>query len=143
MRVGEWAQKLSNDPRHNGHNPSAPTTGSRERGTDATRNTGRSGCQKTLARRSARREERVTVQDPIQKQDGDEMAQGGGGRVTCDLSMWCVVRGGETNGVPVVTNVGLQHDAAGAKRGDSPNSAQLFGCAFLSTLRRRARSEVL
>ena len=42
-------------------------------------NTGRSGCQKTLARRSARREERVTVQDPVQKQDGDEMAQGGGG----------------------------------------------------------------
>ena len=46
--------------------PSPPTTGLRQRGNDATRNTGRSARLKAVTRRSTRREERVTVQGPVE-----------------------------------------------------------------------------
>ena len=52
----------------------------RRGGTGSTRNTGRSGRQNTATRRSARREERVTVQGPVKKQQPDGMSHGGGGQ---------------------------------------------------------------
>ena len=47
--------------------PSTPTTGLRQCGNDATRNTGRSGRQNTATRCSTRREEWKTVQGPVKK----------------------------------------------------------------------------
>ena len=55
--------------------PGTPTTGLRERGNNTSRNTGRSGRQNTLTRCSMRREERVTVQGPVQKQQHDGMSR--------------------------------------------------------------------
>ena len=59
--------------------PSAPTNALRLRGNDTNRNTGRSGCQNAATRQRARREERVTVQGPVKKQQPDGMSYGGGG----------------------------------------------------------------
>ena len=98
---GSGQQKQSNEPRNNQHNshtpttghrwrtngtashtqhgPSTPTTGLRERGNDTSRSTGRSGRQKAATRRNMRRDERVTVQGPVEKQQPDGMSRRGGG----------------------------------------------------------------
>ena len=62
---------------HIRHSPSTPTTGLRERGNDTSRSTGRSGRQKAATRHNMRREERVTVQGPVKKQQPDGMSHGG------------------------------------------------------------------
>ena len=49
-----------------------------ERG-NTSRSTGRSGRQKAATRRNMRREERVTVQGPVKKQQPDGMSHRGGG----------------------------------------------------------------
>ena len=101
LRTEVWGQqKQSNDPRNNlqhnpqyancwapltrkrhipphYHSPSTPTTGLRERGNDTNKSTGRSGRQNAATRRNMRREERVTVQGPIKKQQPDRMSHGG------------------------------------------------------------------
>ena len=56
------------------HSPSTPTTGLRERGNDTNKSTGHSGRQKSATRRNMRREERVTVQGPVKKQQPDGMS---------------------------------------------------------------------
>ena len=70
-------QNPSNDSRNNQHSPGTPTAGLRERGTDTGRSTGRSGRQKAATRRNMRREERVTVQGPVKKQQPDGMSHRG------------------------------------------------------------------
>ena len=60
--VGSKNGKTS--PATNSTTPSAPATGPRQRGNDTTRNTGRSGRQNALTRRSSQIEERVTVRGP-------------------------------------------------------------------------------
>ena len=100
LRAEVWEQqKQSNDPRNNQHNPQdanywaplthkrhipphpaqpgTPTTGLRERGNDTSRSTGRSGRQNAATRRNMRREERVTVQGPVKKQQPDGMSHRG------------------------------------------------------------------
>ena len=62
---------------HIQHSPSTPTTGLRECGNDTSRNTGRSGRQNAATRRNTRREERVTVQGPVKKQQPDGMSHRG------------------------------------------------------------------
>ena len=59
------------------HSPSTPTTGLHERGDDTSRSTGRSGRQNAATRRNMRREERVTVQGPVKKQQPDGMSHRG------------------------------------------------------------------
>ena len=69
--------------RHIQHSPNTPTTGLRERGNDTSKSTGCSGRQKAATRRNMRREERVTVQGPVKKQQPDGMShrgQVGGGQ---------------------------------------------------------------
>ena len=65
-------------PRHPGtpapRHPGTPTTGLRERGNDTNKSTGRSGRQYTATRCNMRREERVTVQGPVKKQQPDGMS---------------------------------------------------------------------
>ena len=56
------------------HSPNTPTTGLRERGNDTSKSTGCSGRQKAATRRNMRREERVTVQGPVKKQQPDGMS---------------------------------------------------------------------
>ena len=56
-----------NGIRRNQHSPGTPTTGLRERGNDTSRSTGRSSQQNAVTQRNMRREERVTVQDPVKK----------------------------------------------------------------------------
>ena len=51
----------------------------RERGTDTSRSTGRSGRQNAATRRNMRREDRVTVQGPVKEQQPDGMSHGGRG----------------------------------------------------------------
>ena len=68
--------------RHIQHSPGTPTTGLRERGNDTSRSTGRSGRQNAATRRNMRREERVTVQGPVKKQQRDRMSHTGGGGLT-------------------------------------------------------------
>ena len=53
------------------------TTELRSGRNDTTRNTGRSGRQNTVTRRSMRREERVTVHGPIKNQQPDRMSHRG------------------------------------------------------------------
>ena len=72
---GSGQQRPRNDPRSNQHNPSTPTTGLRQR---ESRNTGRSGRQTAATRRNMQREERVTVQGPVKKQQPDGMSHRGG-----------------------------------------------------------------
>ena len=48
-----------------------------ECGNDTSRSTGRGGRQNAATRRNMRREERVTVQGPVKKQQPDGMAHGG------------------------------------------------------------------
>ena len=79
MRRGVGSKDRETTPATTSTTPSAPTTGLCERGNDTTRNTGRSGRQKAATRRSTRREERVTVQDPVKKQQPDGMSQKWGG----------------------------------------------------------------
>ena len=80
MRVG-WPPQLvkvllwgggggSAQPRHT-------NTGLRERGNGTSKSTGRSGRQNAATRRNMRREERVTVQGPVKKQQTDGMSHGG------------------------------------------------------------------
>ena len=64
--------------RHIQHSPGTPTTGLRERGNDTSRSTGRSGRQNAATRRNMRRDERVTVQGPVKKQQPDGMSHEGG-----------------------------------------------------------------
>ena len=61
------------------HSPGTPTAGLRERGNDTSRSTGRSGRQNAATRRNMRRDERVTVQGPVNKQQPDGMSHRGGG----------------------------------------------------------------
>ena len=90
---GVWATKTVKRPPqqpaqphgtscHIQHSPGTPTTGLHERGNDTSRSTGRSGRQKAATRRNMRREERVTVQAPVKKQQPDGMLHMGrmGGR---------------------------------------------------------------
>ena len=79
-------QTQSNDPGNNQHSPNTPTTGLRERGNDTSKSTGRSGRQKVATRRNMRREERVTVQGPVKKQQPDGMSHRGG------LGLWTCLR---------------------------------------------------
>ena len=72
------------------HSPGTPTTGLRERGNDTSKSTGRSGRQKAATRRNMRREERVTVQGPVKKQQPDRMSHRGAG-LGCALPFWRVV----------------------------------------------------
>ena len=67
----------TNGIRRNQHSPGTPTTGLRERENDTSRSTGRSGRQKAVTRRNMRREERVTVQGPVKKQQPDGMSHRG------------------------------------------------------------------
>ena len=67
----------TNGTRHNQHIPGTPTTGLRERGSDTSRSTGRSGRQNAATRRNMRREERVTVQGPVKKQQPNGMSHRG------------------------------------------------------------------
>ena len=71
-------QKQSNDPGNNQHNLNTPTIGLRKRGNDTSKSTGRSGRQNAATRRNMRREDRVTVQGPVKKQQLDGMSHGGG-----------------------------------------------------------------
>ena len=59
--------------------PGTPTTGLRERGNDMSKSTGRSGRQNAATQRNMRRDERVTVQGPVKKQQPDGMSHGGWG----------------------------------------------------------------
>ena len=92
-------QKQSNDPSNNQHilntpiigrhcrangtachiqySPNTPTTGLRERGSDTSKSTGRSGRQNAATRRNLRREERVAVQGPVKEQQPDGMSDRG------------------------------------------------------------------
>ena len=65
--------------RHIQHSPNTPTTGLRERGSNTSKSTGRSGRQNAATRRNMRREERVTVQGPVKEQQPDGMSHAGGG----------------------------------------------------------------
>ena len=76
---GSGQQRPRNDPRNNQHNPSTPTTGLCERENVTSRNTGRSSRQNAATRRSMWREERMTVQGPVKKQQPDGMSHRGGG----------------------------------------------------------------
>ena len=69
--------RANGTPCHIQHGPGTPTTGLRERGNDTGKSTGRSGRQKAATRRNVRREERVTVQGPVKKQQPDGMSHGG------------------------------------------------------------------
>ena len=67
---------------HIQHSPNAPTTGLRKHGNDTSKSTGRSDRKNAATRRNMRREERVTVQGPVTKQQADGMShRGGGGRI--------------------------------------------------------------
>ena len=59
--------------------PGTPTTGLSERGNDTGRSTGRSGQQNTVTQRNMRREDRVTAQGPVKKQQPDGMSHRGSG----------------------------------------------------------------
>ena len=76
--------------RHIQHSPGTPTTGLRECGTDTSRSTGRSGRQNAATRRNMRREERVTVQGPVKKQQPDGMPHRGRGYCCCACACWYV-----------------------------------------------------
>ena len=78
-REGEWSKNRKTIPATTSTTPSVPTTGHHQSGNDITRNTGRSGRQKALTRRSMRREERVTVQGPVKKPQPDGTSNKGGG----------------------------------------------------------------
>ena len=79
LRTEVCGQQQSNNPHNNQHSPNTPTTGLHERGNDTSRCTGRSSRQKAATRRNMRREERVTVQGPVKKQQPDGMSHRGGG----------------------------------------------------------------
>ena len=72
-----------------GNSPGTPTTGLRERGNDTSRSTGRSGRQNAATRRNMRRDERVSVEGPIKKQQPDGMSHRGGGN-TVGLPRFCL-----------------------------------------------------
>ena len=63
--------------RHIQHSPGTPTTGLCKCRKDTSKSTGRSGRQKAATRRNMRREERVTVQAPVKKQQPDGMSHKG------------------------------------------------------------------
>ena len=95
---GGGHRRTNGTPCHIQHSPGTPTTGLRERGNDTGRSTGRSGRQNATTRRNMRREERVTVQGPVKKQQPDGMSQrGGGASVRCGppqsaLHVWGIRR---------------------------------------------------
>ena len=70
--------RTNGTPCHIQRSLSIPTTGLHGRGNDNSRSTGRSGRQKAATRRNMRREERVTVQGPVKKQQPDGMSHRGG-----------------------------------------------------------------
>ena len=73
-----WAPLRANGTScHIQHSPSTPTTGLRECGNNTSRSTGCSGQQKAATRRNMPREERVTVQGPVKKQQPDGMSHRG------------------------------------------------------------------
>ena len=76
---GSGQQRPKNNSRSNQCNPRAPTTGLRECRSDTIRNTGCSVRQNTATQHSTRREERVTVQSPVKRQQPDGMSDRGGG----------------------------------------------------------------
>ena len=81
---GGGSKDCQTTPATTGTTPSTPTTGPCYRGHDTTRNSGRSGRQKALTRRSTRREEWVAVQGPVKKLQPDGMwHRGGGGAYMC------------------------------------------------------------
>ena len=67
--------------RHTMPHPAQPqhTNHWRERGNNTSRSTGRNGRQNAATRRSTQREERVTVQGPVKKQQLDGMSHRGAG----------------------------------------------------------------
>ena len=71
--------------------------GSRARGNDTSKSTGRSGRQNAATRRNTRRAERVTVQGPVKKLQPDGMSHGGWGGGGAGLG-WGCVPGGTTGG---------------------------------------------
>ena len=77
---------------HIQHSPNTPTTGLRDRGNDTSRSTGRSGRQNAATRRNMRREERVTVQGPVKKQQPDGVSHRGG-PITKELTQPMPYRG--------------------------------------------------
>ena len=84
-RAGGWGSRANGTSRHIQHSPGTPTPGLRERGNNTSRSTGRSGRQKAATRRNMRREERVTVQGPVKKQQPDGMSHGG-------MTLWACLR---------------------------------------------------
>ena len=62
-----------------GTTPSTPTLGPRQCEPDTSGITGPSGRQNTVPRRNMQREDRVTVQGPVKRQQPDGMSDGGGG----------------------------------------------------------------
>ena len=76
--------------------PTHQTTGLRERGNDTSGSTGRSGRRNAATRRNMRREERVTVQGPVKKQQPNGMSHGGGGGMAMILTSGA--GGGEGSG---------------------------------------------
>ena len=76
---GNGQQKRRHGPHTNQHNPDTSNIGLLDRETDTTRNIGRSGRQNAAPQRNMRREERVTVQGPVTKQQPDGMSHRGGG----------------------------------------------------------------
>ena len=95
------------------HSPGTPTTGLCERGNDTSRSTGRSGRQKAATRHNMRREERVTVQGPVKKQQPDGMSHRGdamriparGRAHVRGPAVWGRVNGSRTRIMPVMTSL--------------------------------------
>ena len=73
-----WTAKTVKRPRHIQHSPGTPTTGLRKRGNNTSRSTSRSGRQNAATRRNMQREERVTVQGLVKKQQPHGMSHRGG-----------------------------------------------------------------
>ena len=70
-------RRANGTPCHNQRSPGTPTTGLRERRNNTSRSTSRSCRQKAATRRNMRREERVTVQGPVKKQQPEGMSHRG------------------------------------------------------------------
>ena len=79
MRRGVGSNDRKTTPATTSTTPSAPTTGLGQCGNDTTRNTGRSGRQNAVTRRSTRRDEGVIVRAPIKKPQPDGLSHMGAG----------------------------------------------------------------
>ena len=84
-RPGRGVERAANTVKRPPQQPAQPPVrqllGPRYRGTGTTRNTGRSGRQNAVTRRSTRREEGVAVQGPVKEPQPDGMSHVGGGGV--------------------------------------------------------------